>query len=281
MNTKIIPIENWLGVFKNDAVENITASNRRFVSGECFRVKDIGVPFPGYAHKESSYTTLAGGELVLGINNILNTDVICWPEGIKEDFSNIHLQVNPENGKDQYVVFIDDIDVEDKEYLTIKTKTTGELTKHPFVVFVLEAKFDVFIDSTDPVFVDFITEASETSIALASGKAIAGNITADSPNFIISVIPEEELNGKNSFIYQKQANPLALVIGAVRYVNKITQNIIHEDMIPFIRNVWLVVNKEGDEEIVLCFDFFGKIYAVSSLWDPKYEFPVEELPEEE
>lgn len=275
MNQSVIPLEVWLGSFK----EKLGAEfEYNFDAEDCVSVKVVDVNLNPFELKQSDpLRYIHGTELTLGINAVLNTDVTMMPEGIKEDFSNV-IYFKDIDGKYKYMVFIDGDDVEGGLNVKIKDKD-GEIVEVKYFAFTLVPKFDSFLNNETDTFMSIIT-TGETALNLSEDKAIVVKVKEDAPVFKCTKINLEKT--PNLYQYDTVSEMANLTkVGICRYINKCFPNIIHDDMVEKIKHVKLIDMPEGGNKIAISIDLFGFLYFISVDYWPDYDFSVNDEEDED
>lgn len=275
MNNGIIPLDIWLGSYKDRTNKASGKTERSFVSSECFRVESMGIlnTSPQKDYEFNVHNFLIGSELVLGINNKLNTDVPCWPEGLAQDFSN--LVVSFDEKKDDYVfgIVLNIGDIEDIEFVTVD----GPEGHKPYdqVIYFISPRFESFINNEKPTFLNLLTMQIEDSMALAVGNALVGSINEEAPQFRVMKVNLEK-HPEFAFLESPVTLPDQCRIGIIRYINKIAGDLIHEDMVEKLNHVRIQKNPDEAFEILTSWNIFGQLYLITAIFVHDYELPEEE-----
>lgn len=273
MSPTLIPLENWLGYFKENGNSK---TDRKFVSTECFKVLDLGVlkDFNGF-ESHQALANLFGTELVLGINNILNTDISLWPEGVNEDFSNVAYYLDEESGQYKFQIIINGDNIEGGFETTIINKEGVEEVVNQFA-FTVIPKFNTFIDNEKDVFMNLIT-TGEFSDNLNSNLAIVAKVRETAPQFRLMKIDLNTMPDMYKYDTVSEVSPL-MKVGICRYINKCFPNVIHEDMVSKLKHFSLM--EKPDDQLLMfgvSFDIFGYLYFISVEYFKNYDFnPVDE-----
>lgn len=277
MSNGIIPIDVWLGVF-NLVVNEQKPIKRSFLAGECFKVLGIGIPKEITKSDFDPNIFLLGTELVLGINNILNTDIPCWPEGWAEDFSNLKLNFDTNLQKYNFVIEIHKDDIEDPEYVT--AIINGVQKVNDVVSYVIEPRFDSFIDNTKPTFMNLLTMEIEQSMALAAGNSLVCKRDDNAPVFRITKVDLDKETAIAPLLVHQNDLPEIYKTAVIRYINLISNDLFHEDMVEKIIRITMQELTTNENQIVISFEIFGQTYLVTAIFVPGYQLPEEEVVDE-
>lgn len=273
MEANIIPFDVWMG-----SLVEIGIGRSKFVIGECFTVKRLTTAHGTIPTNENlaAMTKLVGCEYVLGINGSLNTDIPMWPEGIKEDCSNIYTRL-VEGGKFETCIIIDIDDIEDNECWKFFNQDTGEY--HKLLAFHVEPKFEFFITNDKPNFIDFITR-SVAATDIANGMAANCQISKDAPKFRVMKLGEVQMKDMPDYFEPGRLSN-AIKTAVVRYFNKVSNDLIHENMLDDIINIRVGQTEDNEEMIMFSIEVLGQIYLFTVEYKPDFELEVEEEAEVE
>lgn len=277
-----IPLETWLGHYTMIPMSKGSEETvRAFKQSQCVKTHMVGMLPDNHLIKPTIFNRFIGGEFVIGINNLINTDVMCWPEGIKEDFSNLHISFDKEKQKFVYQLILNINDVEDKEFFQLVDEENGdELIETENVIFVIEPKFICNLDNQSTMFMDLLTSNGQASTELANGLAMVARIAEGAPEFTILNV-DLETYPTYIFLTEEHEFPETIVIGICRYLNKVTNGIIHEDMVEKIKHIRIMETEDNKEKAVISIDLFGKLYMISATIDFSYTTQEEQVAEVE
>lgn len=269
MEANIIPFDVWLG-----SMTEVAEKAGKVKHGDCFKIKKImvGQELPNPDVNLASMVKLIGCEYVIGINGCLNTDIPMWPEGINEDCSNIQTVFVKETGKFETFIIIDVDVIEDNECWKIFDPESGEY--HKYLAISVEPKFEFFISNDKPNFIDFITR-SVAAIDLADGMAVNCQIASDAPIFRVMKLGEAQMETMPEYFSSTVLSD-AIKTAVVRYFNKFSNDLIHENMIDDILNIRIAQTEEDNEMILFSIEVLGQLYLFTIEYKPDYELPLEE-----
>lgn len=269
MEANIIPFDVWLG-----SMTEVAENRNKVNQGDCFTIKKImvghEVPIPDV--NLAAMYKLIGCEYVIGINGCLNTDIPMWPEGINEDCTNIQTVFIKETGKFETVIVIDIDTIEDNECWKIFDPNTGEY--HKYLAISVEPKFEFFISNDKPNFIEFITR-SVASADIADGMAAYCQIATDSPHFRVMKLGEAQMEEMPEYFSSVTLSNVVKT-AVVRYFNKFSNDLIHENMVDDILNIRVTQTEEEDEIIIFSIEVLGQLYLFTIEYKPDYELPLEE-----
>lgn len=268
MNNGIIPLDVWLGYFKNKEVTG-EETIRNFISSECVRVEGLGLPKEGDEPEPPNvYTFLMGSELVNTINNVLNTDVPCWPEGLAEDFSNLQLNYEVMEKRFNFAITLYADDIEDKDYVSIVQD--GKVEFKDKLTYLFTPKVAPQLDNQEPVFMELLTMDPEQAISIASGKALIGRLEENAPAFRVMKI-DVEATPEWAFLESPVEMVEEVRVGIARYINTVATNLIHEDMVQKLRHVRIQSNQTGAIDILTSWEVFGQLYLITAEFVHDYQ----------
>lgn len=275
MSPSLIPLENWLGYFKETTDQTSGKTAYKFISSECFTVTNLGVlkTFNGFDSNQVM-ANIFGTELVLGVNNVLNTDISLWPEGICEDFSNVIYYHDPEDDQYKYQVIINSDDIEGGMEIKAINPTGVEEVVSQFA-FTIIPKFNTFLNNEKDVFMEVITK-SEIGNSLSQNLAAVGKSRDGAPEFKLLKLDVEATPDLHKFFTKTELSDL-MKVGICRYINKCFPDLIHEDMVSKLKHFSLMEKPDGTLEFGTSFEIFGFLYLITTDYFPDYDFnPVDE-----
>lgn len=266
MNSLTIPLDVWLGNFNKVDDKNF---KYKFEATGCFKVKQINISNKPFLLKENQpLSYIHGTELVIGINAFLNTDVELWPEGINEDFSNINYYKDDEDGKYKFLIVINGEEIEDGLFINVENEAK-EMEVIQNFAFVLEPKFDVFLNNEKDTFMSLITNSSYTK-PLNEDMSAVGGIREGAPKFRIMKINLDTTPELHYFDTTQELSQLTKV-GICRYINKCFPDLIHEDMVEKIKYVALL-DEDEETSIAISIGLFGYLYLITVEYVTNYNF---------
>lgn len=267
MNSLTIPLDVWLGNFNKIDDENFKYN---FEATGCFNVKQVDISKkPFLLERNQPLAYIHGTELVIGINAFLNTDVDLWPEGIKEDFSNVIYYKDDEDGKYKFLIFIEGEEIEDGLSIEVENEAKEVEVVSNFA-FLVEPKFDVFLNNEKDTFMSLITNSSYTK-PLNEGMAAVGAIRKCAPKIRIMKINLETNPDLHYFDTPSEISNLTKV-GICRYINKCFPDLIHGDMVEKVKHVNLLTNEKEEASIAISVTLFGFLYFISVDYVTDYNF---------
>lgn len=248
-----IPLENWLGAL----------TDNKLISSEVVQIKRIGLVDPNFDFKvflkQSDAQVLTCAELIFAINDVLNTDKTLWPEGIRQDLSNI-AYVEDDKGECHYTLVMTKDDTEDYDLV---------LREEAPVIVKFTLRNPRFIEATNPVFMELIT-SQEFNAPLNRGDAVSFNTNEGAPMMRVMTLHENSPEAAHRYMIKTPIEDL-FKVSVVRYFNKVIPSFIHEDMMDKILVIQEVENEKGQTEFVLSFDLYGRIYLLYVVYDPTYD----------
>lgn len=273
MEANIIPFDVWMG-----SLVEVDGYKSKIENGECFTVKEIMIASELQHNPNlAAMSKLIGCEYVIGINGCLNTDIPMWPEGIAEDCFNIRTVFVKETGKFKTTIIIDIDTIEDNDCWKIFDPDSGE--HHKYLAFHVEPKFEFFITNDKPNFIDFITR-SVAATDIANGMAANCQISKDAPKFRVMKLDEAQMKDMPDYFEPGRLSN-AIKTAVVRYFNKVSNDLIHENMLDDIINIRVGQTEDNEEMIMFSIEVLGQIYLFTVEYKPDFELEVEEEAEVE
>lgn len=270
MSYDLIPLETWFGY--TEKIEDKTV----FKAGQPFKFKGVGPisdeTIESLNNNLPSIHRLVVMEFVIGINAILETDIMMWPEGIREDGSNFLFKFNKATGKLESIqLWIDTLEVEDREKIAFRLGEDEEQSR--YVASDVLPNFSFVINNETTIFMDLITDP-ETAEVLRGGGGVTAKLVEGAPAVtVIKVDPEAAIGHLAEEIVSREI----LNVAFVRYINKYFPNLIHEDLISLIVNSGVVEDDNGNEVVYVTFKIGGVYYCARAVFDYDYQLPEHEM----
>lgn len=263
-----IPADTWLGYLAETTDPSSGLAKKKLVSGPCFNIEFAGeYKDEDLENFNFTFSEVVVAELVRAVNVMVGTDVIIWPEGIREDGSNI---VISSNGKEDYTIlaFIDGDQLETPLSLTCLDENSEkkQVTK---MVFRLNPKFEWFVDNDKSTFLYFITDP-ETSHNLSNDKVVSGRIKEGFPRFKfweLDLEKQPELHALDTTTEIADITKVALC----KYINKVCPKFIHSDMVRNVKHVGSHI-KDGQVYLIASIELFGSLYVIDVEYQPHFNF---------
>ena len=242
MSSINIPLENWLAEIADNKVKSMTP----------VKVKSVAILSEGFDYtqmtKMSEAQKLVCSELVIYLNNVLNTDTLLWPEGLREDFSNIAL-VKKENGEACFTIVIDKDELDEG---TVFVPDTEGLVLIEFTL-----RNDIFVGVDSAGLMDMLLDP-DLSKALFTGDAAVIAVRPNAPEVRLMYVDEDESDPSFSRFLLKGDYEPVLKTAIARYVNKVTNNSLSDELMEHLLH-FCEITREDKTEFLMSFDLFGRV----------------------
>ena len=248
-----IPLENWLMVTDNSKVTSTECV--KILSGDCVKEESIS----SIMRKQASGQVLVIAELVLAINNVLNTDTLLWPEGIREDFSNIGLFFNSETNEPEFKIILTKEDATEDELVANES--------NPLLV-TFQLRNPVFINNEKPALLNILMQP-DVSEALLSGQIPNLKVNDTAPTLRLMLLDDTVVDSLTDYMIKTDLS-LIHKVAVCRYFNKVINGLIHEDMIDKIITIKEIVNKNNQSEFFMSIDVYGQVILLTMVYDEDY-----------
>lgn len=251
-----IPVENWLGEiingkFKGNDIVKVT---------EIRGVNDEATLLENFV-KKSDTEIIVIAEMIKMVNDHLDTDILLWLDGIREDMSNISATMVENSDVMTFHLVVNKEDLPDFEFVN----------KSNAIYIKFEMVNESFINSEEDTFIGLITNP-QLCEELNRGMAISFSKTPESPKFMLTQITEDH-NALNDYVIPR-TYPSIVKAAICRYFNKVIPGVIHEDMFDKILTI-KEAETEGCTKFYLSLEVYGRTYLMSVEYNPTYN-PQEE-----